>query len=300
MKQKNILILTGIALVLTMSLSVFFLVKDLKKKDVEIDNNEVTGSQTIDEEVNNVIENTEDIPLTEEELEEMSQEDKNNFILGESIGQSENAIKLGNKNSPEYGKEMSNSLYQQLLQLAQSASYIDIVNRVDEVSKKYKLTEDYNWKIGDIYLDATVMISAKDSEKGQMGYMVSNLKDPYMLLIGTLMLPERERREVIKETGSLSPIFEGVVSVGETTIITHEDKESDINASLIFKSESSVKELYKIKFQLEGNPLVAYIIRYNNGRIAFKTINLDGDYPNGYKTISYWMNLDKVIYGDEN
>ena len=63
--------------------------------------------------------------------------------------------------------------------MAETASYVDIVNKVDNLKEKYRFSEDYNLKISDVYLDATIMLSIAegDFELGQKGYMVSNSKD---------------------------------------------------------------------------------------------------------------------------
>lgn len=296
MKQKTMIILASIAFLLLMGSSMFFFFKTLNAGK----NNETPKTeeqQKIDEEIENAINKNES--LTDKEKEELTTEEKESIALGEEYANKQGVLTLGESHKKEYGETESNALYKQLIILSQRASYIDIVNRVDELLNKYKFTEEYNWKICNVYLDANVMINVKSNTlEGQPGYMVSNLKDPYMLLTGTLMLPEKERRAVIKEYSSLSPIFEGEVVIKETKILTHETKDKDAQGKMIIEKESSLKELYKIKFEVEKNPLIAYICKYSNGAISFKMIVADGEYDYPYKPISYWMNLDKILYGN--
>lgn len=301
MKQKQIIIISICSFILLAFISGFLFFKTWKNTSNKTNNtqNGVDIEEPVDDEIENLI--NEDENFTEEEKEELSKEEKEGIIYGEELGDKNSVLTLGDVNNKEYSKELSNVLYKDLITLAQRASYVDIISKIDELKERYKFTEDYNWKICNIYLDANVMVNIKNNDvDGQKGYMVSSLKDPYMLLISTLMLPEKERREVIRETSSLSPMFEGEVTIGETKIYTNENKEEDVQAKIIIDNELSLKELYQIRFSIEGNPLIGYVVKYSNGAIALKTIVSDGEYEHPYKPISYWMNLDNLIYGKQN
>lgn len=301
MKEKRKIIIYISAFVLLAVGSTFIFFKTMKNNKAEPQKPFQTEEEKKQEqEVNEAVDKNE--TLSKEEKENLTKEEKEELAFGEYLGIKNSVNLLGKETNKEYGKEASKALYKELVDLAERASYYDIINRVDEVLKTHKFTEDYNWKICDIYLDANVMINAKGkTDKGQQGYMVSKLKDPYMLLIGTLMIPERERRDIITETGSLSPIFEGAVDITDSTVLNNEtiNDDTDTQAQLLFDTETSIYELYRINFKVNDNPLIAYIVRYANGVLGFKTIVTDGNYEHPYKPISYWMNLDKIIYGKE-
>lgn len=241
-----------------------------------------------------------DETLKEEDKETMTTEEKDNYLTGENVGTTENALVLGNSKSPEYDETSSNTLYKELVKLAETASYLDIIDRVDKLTPRYYFSTDYNLRISNIYLDSKIMLNIKENssnlELGQQGYMVANSKDPYMILINTLMLHERERRNVIKEVSSLSPMFEGAVRIEDTKIYNFSNRDENTQAKIIFDNELSIKELYQIDFKVETYPLTAYVVRYGNGAISLKTIITRDNVENPFKPISYWMNLDKVIY----
>lgn len=287
-KNKLIIFLSVGAIATLMSISGVILYKNIKMNDQQV--NTQTETQ-INKDVNETLKNDE--VLTQEEKDDMEQEDKNKYIMGESYAEFENSLKLGDAKSPEYPKEQTETFYRELCKLAETANYVDIVNKIEEKAQRYKFHEDYNWKIGNLYLDANVMIGSLTVPMEQKGYMISNLKDPYMLLIGTLMIPEEARRDVIKEVTSLSPIFDGAVNIKNTEVL--DNKSDDPYVQNIYKKDSSVKEVYKINFKVENNPLIAYIVRYENGVCSFNTIVLDGNYENTYKPISYWIELDEKI-----
>ena len=298
---KNQKILIGL-LIFIMSLMLILTFKFTFLDSKKLKNVEPQNTQTNEEEIKEIEDKIkEDEVLTEEHKEEMTQEEKEAHVKGEAVGVNKNSLILGEENSEEYGEQQSKALYKELIKLAETASYVDIVNKVDNLKEKYRFSEDYNLKISDVYLDATIMLSIAeggDFELGQKGYMVSNSKDPYMLLINTLMLHERERREVIMETSSLSPMFEGPVRIKDTKIFNSSNKEEDTQAKIIIDNEFSIKELYQIDFEVEKYPLRAYVIRYSNNSIALKTIVSRDNVENPYKPISYWINLDGLIYKD--
>ena len=287
-KNKLLSILSIGAITTLMLISGVILFKGTNINDQKI---ETETEIKINKDTNEILK--EDEILTEEQKNNLSQEDKNKYIMGESYANFENSLKLGDEKSPEYPKEQTEIFYKELCKLAETANYVDIINKIEDKSQKYKFHENYNWKIGNLYLDANVMLGSLTVPVAQKGYMISNLKDPYMLLIGTLMIPEEARRDVIKEVTSLSPIFEGAVNIRGTEVL--DNKSDDSYVQNIYKKDNSVKEVYKIKFRVEDNPLIGYIVMYENGVCSFNTIVLDGKYANSYKPISYWIELEEKL-----
>lgn len=299
-KLKVIVSLTFIVIIIILIFAIKLTFFNKNEKNTEINSN--SNIHQIDEDEKEIIDETidKDETLKEEDKETMSTEEKDNYLKGENVGEIANALVIGNPNGPEYDETNSNALYKELIKLAETASYLDIIDRVDSLTSNYYFSKDYNLRIANVYLDSKIMINIKENseslELGQKGYMVANSKDPYMILIDTLMLHERERRNVIKEVSSLSPMFEGAVRIEDTKVYNFSNRDEDTQAKIIFDNELSIKELYQIDFKVETYPLTAYVVRYGNGAISLKTIITRGNTENPFKPISYWMNLDKVIY----
>lgn len=298
MNKEKLKIIIGVGVVVTvMAISGFGLYKNMTSKDQP----QISDTESqFDKDTNaSLEENSDKTSLSQEELDKLTQEEKNKYAMGESYVEYQNAYKMGAINLPEYPKEESDVLYSELCNLAETANFQDIIDKVDSLKNKYKFHEDYNWRIGNVYLDATVIMSTQTVKVEQKGDMIVNLKDPNMLLIGTLLMPEKSRRDVIQDISSLSPIFEGKVDILTTEILKN-DTEDSIGKSL-FMSENSLKEVYKIDFRVEGYDLTAYIMKYENGSIAFKKIIGDSNTKYPFKTIEYWMSIDNEIYvnGDD-
>lgn len=257
----------------------------------------------------NTVTNTEK-QMIDDSTKDMTEEEKKNVntdsIVQEKMGESylrySNAYKFGDKSLPEYTKEKSDTLYHNLIILAQSANYNSIISKIEEQKKQYKFYEDYNWKIGDLYLDANVMKSTQNENisDSQKGYMVKNLKDPNMLLIGTLMMPEKSRRDIIADKNSLTPIFKGAVSISNTETIQIKEIESvdtieDFTLRTLIKQSEDLVAVKKIDFKVEGHALIAYLAEGESGAYNLYSIQKDNtisDDSFDFKTIAYYIELD--------
>ncbi|HBF2930717.1 hypothetical protein NBN67_18965 [Clostridioides difficile] len=225
--------------------------------------------------------------LSPEEKSKMNEREKLLKTYGENANKIINSVKLGEDNNREFPKEDTNKLYNNLIKLAQNANYDKVLDRVDKELETYKFKEEYNWKIGNVYSDANIMLSTLTAPIQGKGYMVKNLKDPNMLLIGTLMIPEESRRDVILEKTSLSPIFDGPVTILSSEIL---DTEDSVYAEISTKIEH-FKDIYKINFKIENFLLYAYIIDSGEENPLFYKIVNDECNETPYKDINYWISL---------
>lgn len=226
----------------------------------------------------------------------LSMEDKMAIAMGDDFYKYKDNLKLGDSNNPEFPKEENERFYNELIKKAETADFESILTEIDKKAKQYKFHEDYNWNINNLYYDSTLMIATLDVPVEGKGYIVKNLKDPRMLLIGTLLLPEESRRDVIVDKDSLSPIFDGAVVIKghQEYAITNEDFEDDYMNTILDKSYS-VSKIHKFNFEVELNPLIAYIVEHEDGTLEFFSIKQDGDYDCWYKTINYWIEMDSKI-----
>lgn len=293
-KDKIKIILMIVAFITCLIGSIFSLAHPFKDKK---NKSEEQLTQT-EEKMNKVVDETmeEDNYFTEEEKEALSKEDKLHFAMGDFAQRYEEALKLGNDENKEFPKTESNTLYKNLLKKAETAEYNEILNQIEEKTKKYKFHEEYNWKIGNLYYDATLMMSTFSVEAEGKGEMVNNLKDPSMLLIGTLFIPETSRRVIIQDSQSLSPVFDGSVTINKHEEILQGEaskyKDNFIEENL---SDFTYYKLHKFYFSIEQNPLIAYIMESESGKLEFFSIQKDGEYDCSYKTKSYWIQLDEKL-----
>lgn len=225
--------------------------------------------------------------LSPEEKSKMNEREKLLKTYGENANKIINSVKLGEDNNKEFPKEDTNKLYNNLIKLAQNANYDKVLDRVDKELETYKFKEEYNWKIGNVYSDANIMLSTLTAPIQGKGYMVKNLKDPNMLLIGTLMIPEESRRDVILEKTSLSPIFDGPVTILSSETL---DTKDSVYAEISTKIEH-FKDIYKINFKIENFLLYAYIIDSGEENPLFYKIVNDECNETPYKDINYWISL---------
>ena len=237
--------------------------------------------------------------LSEEDKSILTRKEQMALAMGDFMNKYENSLKLGKETNPEFPEQESSVFYKELVKKAENAEYPTILSMIEEKASKYKFHEEYNWKIGNFYYDATLMIATLDAPVESRGHMVKNMKDPTMLMIGTLLLPEESRRAVIGDVESLSPIFDGAVVVKNHEIVevNEETKFEDDFMDIILTETFSVSKIHKYNFEVELNPFNSHIVEHEDGTLEFYTIKQDGDYECYYQTISYWLQLDEKLSG---
>lgn len=235
--------------------------------------------------------------ISDEDKEILSSKEQMALAMGDFMNKYENSLKLGRETNPEYPETDSKLFYNELVKKAETAEFPTILSMIEKKASKYKFHEEYNWKIGNLYYDSTLMIATLDAPFESRGHMVKNMKDPTMLMIGTLLLPEESRRAVIGDVESLSPIFDGAVVIKKHEIveINEETELKDDFMDIILTETFSVKKIHKYNFEVELNPLIAYIVEHEDGTLEFFTIKQDGNYECYYKTIGYWLELDEKL-----
>lgn len=286
-KKQKILLVGGIICLLMISVfsSLFFFgLGDSSNVNKEFD---TETEEQINTDVDDIIDNNESLTTEEkEDLKNQELEEKGN-LLGQEFINYQDAIKIGEEDKKEFPKEKSDELYKQLITMAQKADYLNIVDTIEAELKDYRFYEEYNWKIGAIYYDSTVMLGVLTAPVEGQGQMVKTMRDPVMLTIGTLMIPERSRRDVILNEESLSPIFEGQVKIISYTEAPDDDKYVDE----IYDNAGSVNKIFKIDFAVEDTPLHAYVYVTDSGKANLYRITSDEDVKHPFRTINYWKEV---------
>ena len=286
-KIKIIGVVSVFILCIIGSFFLMFKTMNLKEKDVSKTKTEQDMQDIVDE------------VIDDEDKAILSKEEQLGLVMGDFMSKYENSLKLGQETNPEYPEKDSQLFYNELIKKAETAEFNTILTMIEEKASKYKFHEEYNWKIGNLYYDATLMTATLDAPTENKGLMVKNMKDPTMLMIGTLLLPEESRRTVIGDLESLTPIFDGAVVVKnhEVVEVNEEEEFEDDFMDIILTETFSVSKIHKYNFEVELNPLIAYIVEHEDGTLEFFTIKQDGDYECFYKTISYWLKIDESLNG---
>lgn len=300
-KKKMKYYIIGGSLAILICGSVFVTYKTLHNKDVDQAIMRTETQKKINKQVDDVIKK--DKTLTDAEKKKMSEDEKAYSVMGDSYAKVKNTVKLGDPNSSEYPKEKTDELYKELIGKAEVANidrgdYEGILNEIEATARSYRFYEEYNWKIANVYHDANLLNETSDvKDPTGKGYLVSQMTDPQMFVIGTLMIPEEARRNVITDKTSLSPSFSGPVRIREVKKYNLE-KDTLPKDSIIddmFDRVFSMQNIYKITFEIEGHAMIAYVAQFPDGGLQFYTMQKVGDEYVPYRTVQYWIDLDKQL-----
>ncbi|MFI3211233.1 MAG: hypothetical protein R3Y64_09345 [Peptostreptococcaceae bacterium] len=292
-KEAKIIIACFIGLASSVVIySTVFLFTSISSNDIEEPKNET--DRIINEQINEA--------LTEEERKSLTLEEQYLEVFGESGMYYLDYLTLGDEDKPEFLEEDVQVYYNQLIIYAQSASYDKIMESIEDKIREYKFTEEYNWKITNLYHDSLIMLSSNEipSDRSSNYYikadMVKNLKDPVMKAISALMVNEEVRRYILFDMDSISPIFNGNVEYLGTDIISIEEDSIDRHVESIYNNYGSVQSVHKIKLLIENRRINAYLIENLDKTFSLITYQMeDGNHP--YQTIRYWIDLDSKLSG---
>ncbi|MFJ8531222.1 hypothetical protein [Bacillus sp. NPDC094106] len=232
-------------------------------------------------------------PLSKEEISKMTEKEKKDMVGGDGANYESNLMKVGqNRGKEEYPEDKAKALEKELIQLSSSASYDKVLKKVKEELGDYQFTTGINTKIASIYYDASIMMSTLTAPDFQKGKIAKNMRHPEMMVIGTIMLPEKERRDVIHDFDSLSPIVNGDVK-----ILNHEVLRGESNDPMLKTIQNTMvgaERVHKIEFEIEKkNNLIAYVIEYNNATLEYYGMYAPKDKTYHYKTIRFFKDMDK-------
>ncbi|HHT7008296.1 TPA: hypothetical protein ACTZ3A_000835 [Bacillus cereus] len=232
-------------------------------------------------------------PLKKEEISKMTIDEKKDMMGGDGANYESNLMKIGQgQGKEEYPEDKAKAFEKELIQLASSASYDKILNKVKDEVKNYQFTTGTNTKIASIYYDASIMMSTLTAPDFQKGKIAKNMRHPEMMVIGTIMLPEKERRAIIHDFESLSPIVNGEVKILNHEVLRGES--DDPMLKTIQNTMVGAERVHKIEFQIEKkNNLIAYVIEYNNATLEYYGMYAPKDKTYHYKTIQFFKEMDK-------
>lgn len=227
---------------------------------------------------------------SEEDINNMSEEELiSHFNNVSSSNKQQNA---GTHKYNEFPEQEAEVLKQDYYLEASKGNFEYITNDFEEKKMRYYFSETYNKDLITIYNDAyylKTIINNNSNDSFKIKQVLSNLKDPRMLLFGTLLSQEKHRRDVIVDKFSLSPIL---VKKHITTTSLYSTSMASLSSQPANKKDMRFNEMakylndgnyifYKLDFIVDNNQLTAYF--YKN--MSNFQLNLYGMYSDDINTI---------------
>lgn len=207
----------------------------------------------------------------------------------------------------EYPKEQSELLKSELLQHAQNAEYVEIMEKMNTLIKTYRFSEGTNLDIAGIYHDVNLLYSLKDEEDPvRYGNAVATSKTPEMLVINTLFSDHFDRRQILEDWTSISPIGYNYFSIQKPRLYRNEHEAEEEQT---FKHKNIVREIFIMKDQLNtvyafditipqldgGLPITAYVWEDLFGNIGFYGMYVPDDFKTYEQTLEWWAQHDHLF-----
>lgn len=229
--------------------------------------------------------------LSAEEVDKLTDKQKDEYINGQGQLYAESKYKVYKEENQEYPEGQGALLVKQYREYASVASYDKIVEDMKTKVDKYNFTTGSNLEVAGIYHDATIMLSTLLVPQVQSGKIAKGMQDPNMMVTGTMMLPELARRSVILDKESLTPLFSGAVKIVKTEVL--DGTTEDTKAKIVFESCVGAMMVYKITFEVENNPLIAYVAEYDNALLDFYGVYAPEGKNYYYQTIRFFEQQDE-------
>lgn len=245
---------------------------------------------------------------SEEELEQLTEHRFNelfNNIYLDSRNQG-----AGNMKKEEFPKADSQALKARYYTLASAEDYASIINDFNDKKLEYSFTEIYNKELITIFNDAYYLNTAKNNDSNPVLKLetLKNLRDPQMLLIGTLFAQKEYRNQIFKDKLSLSPAVANrnirINSVTKTSLQNFSmdkelQKDPRLSEVIRFINEGDYI-VYKFDINIDGNNLFAYIYKnQSNSEVDFYGVYAPHGVNNyGYLTVLDWESVDNYTPGD--
>lgn len=118
---------------------------------------------------------------------------------------------------------------------------------------------------------------------------IKSLKDVDAFLASSLFLNQEDRRYLIESIKSINPVFKGTINLISKKNITEDYLSEGIEE---LHSMTSIEEVYRHEFKLEGNIVRSYIVK-TEGEFRIATMIGDASNKTRYYTIEEWDSLFK-------
>lgn len=297
-KRKIIIILLSICIFIGVSTSLFLAIKQFK-------NNKQQTTEQISEDKDKILTGDGTFSKDEKENENDNRTDYEKIqdnLKYDSDGEIASDYTIDNKK----GKTLSEIDGKNVITKARdnicNAKWDEAYNIVKNAVNTYNLNTPEGRTISNIYYDTNIVRTLKEIEYNEYPNAFNGFLDPQDLLVAVLHIPEKSRRDIIIDRQSLSPVFDGIVTLKGITGNTDNTNDKDLikKFKYIQVDNTSAMQLIKIDFSIEHNPLVAYIIRDMDRKLHVYSIeSKKGSEKNClYLTIQQYIDLDKKLYNN--
>lgn len=203
----------------------------------------------------------------------------------------------------EFPAEQAGTLKSSLVEMAEAGEVEKMISEVERQLESYRFSEGVNLEIAGLYHDATVTQGLIGKTEAEMRKILPNAyKTPEMLAVMTLYLPEHARRDMIRDSMSLTPLTEGPFKINGTRYIDNrEDADNDeiyqengVGISM-FNVVDSIRRIHVVEVIREEEPDVtirAYISELANGQLQLYGYYIPDDVTHYYQTVEFFKELD--------
>lgn len=242
---------------------------------------------------------------SQEEINNLSDEELTslfNNILLSNKGQ-----EAGNSRYSEYPEQEASILKQDYYLKASKGDFDSIVTDFEDKKLKYFFSQSYNKELITIYNDAyylrNIIGEGRQTNNFNVKETLASIKDPQMLLYGTLLSEEKYRRDTLTDIFSLSPILikkhvrvDSIFSTSMSSIynLDKDKKDSKFNEMAQYLNGGNYI-FYKIGFTIDNNNLTAYIYKnIDDLTLSFYGIYSNSDY-NPYSRVYDFIQMENSI-----
>lgn len=177
-----------------------------------------------------------------------------------------------------------------------NADWNSAYNTVQDIVNEYNLDTEEGRTIEKIYYDTNIVRNLKNLDYDQYPQAFEGFLDPQDLLVAVLHIPEKSRRDIIINRQSLSPIFNGIVTLQGISGNSNKDEDMQKKLKDIQVDYFDAIQLIKIDFMVEGNPLEGYVVRDYDNKLKLYSIEPKEGTTSLYLTVQGYIDLDNKLY----
>lgn len=245
------------------------------------------------------------------EIEKLSYEEL--IDIYHTISKNNKGQYAGKFTNKEYPKEDASILKQNYYIMASKGDFDSIVKDFEDKKLKYFFSQSYNKELITIYNDAyylrNIIGEGRQANNFNVKETLASIKDPQMLLYGTLLSEEKYRRDTLTDIFSLSPILikkhvrvDSIFSTSMSSVqsLDKDKKDSRFNEMAKYLGEGNFT-FYKFDFTIDNNNLTAYIYKnINNFKLSFYGIYSNSDYNPYLRVYDFIQMENSIIQNNSN
>lgn len=212
----------------------------------------------------------------------------------------------------EYPKNKTSILKKELLEIASTGDYGELIIKGASLSEKNAFSKDENLDIAGMLYDASLMEEHYNEQNMEIyGKQIAKSKTPEMLVIGTMFSDNFARRYILEDFASIGPVGYEEVSLTNRRSFQNPTEAEDellygqknIVDSIFAIHEKEVNEVFAFDVTIDeldgGLPITAYVWEDFFGNIKLYGMYAPDDFDTYEKSIEWWMEYDDVFENAE-